>query len=332
MVFRIAGTTVIDDSRNITVKSSDVSSVLLGLSPAQGFTAGYASGGGTSPGPPFTSYNVIDKFPFATNTNASDVGDLTLTKNGGQGNSSSVSGYNSGGFPAIPARIDKFPFATNSNASNVGSLSVGRETGAGQSSTVSGYASGGLNPNSSPIILNIIDKFPFAADGTATDVGDLTQDRWGIAGQSSTSVGYSSGGFFPPNYLVTVDRFPFSTDANATNVGNLTVGRYFAAGQSSDSSGYSSGGFTLPFNTTNAIDRFPFSTNANATDVGDLTVARSAASGQSSNTHGYTSGGHTGGAGTSTNVIDRFPFAANVNATDVGDVTVSRTRSAGHEV
>jgi hypothetical protein len=56
-------------------------------------------------------------------------------------------------------------------------LSVARKTSAGQSSTASGYATGG--PPSS----NIIDKFPFASDASATDVGDLTVARAFAAGQ-----------------------------------------------------------------------------------------------------------------------------------------------------
>ena len=47
-----------------------------------------------------------------------------------------------------------------------------------QSSLVSGYTSGG-NPGPS----NVIDKFPFAADANATDVGDLNQSRHNAAGQ-----------------------------------------------------------------------------------------------------------------------------------------------------
>ena len=46
--------------------------------------------------------------------------------------------------------------------------------------TVSGYTSGG---NPGPTQTNIIDKFPFAADGNATDVGDLTVGRYSAAGQ-----------------------------------------------------------------------------------------------------------------------------------------------------
>ncbi|NBP03247.1 MAG: hypothetical protein EBU90_24745 [Proteobacteria bacterium] len=41
----------------------------------QGSNFGYTSGGGTP-----AASNVIDKFPFATNANATDVGDLTVAR------------------------------------------------------------------------------------------------------------------------------------------------------------------------------------------------------------------------------------------------------------
>ena len=91
--------------------------------------------------------------------------------------------------------------------------------------TVSGYTSGGLD--SPGVNVNTIDKFPFAADGNATDVGDLTQARSFVAGQSSSESGYTSGG----TSLNTIDKFPFATDANATDVGDLTVARRVYAGQ-----------------------------------------------------------------------------------------------------
>ena len=51
---------------------------------------------------------------------------------------------------------------------------------AGQSSTVSGYNSGGNRAGEFGLT---IDKFPFAADANATDVGDLTVARSELAGQ-----------------------------------------------------------------------------------------------------------------------------------------------------
>jgi hypothetical protein len=68
-----------------------------------------------------------------------------------------------------------------------------------------------------------IQKWPFATDGDSTDVGDLTQTREQLAGQSSTVSGYNSGGMIDPGtFYDTIDKFPFASDANATDVGNLT--------------------------------------------------------------------------------------------------------------
>ena len=91
-----------------------------------------------------------------------------------------------------------------------------------------GYTSGGYADAYS----NVIDKFPFASDTNATDVGNLTVARYGVAGQSSSTYGYTSGGKTAAVTNV-IDKFPFASDTNATDVGDLTVARYYAAGQSS---------------------------------------------------------------------------------------------------
>ena len=141
--------------------------------------------------------------------------------------------------------------------------------------TTSGYTSGGAQAIA-PTFVNTIDKFPFANNANATDVGDLTVQRSLMAGQSSPVSGYTSGGY-TPTPVNTIDKFPFASNANATDVGDLTVARYRAAGQSSTASGYTSGGYSP---SSSVIDSFPFATNANATSVGNLTVARSGPAGQ----------------------------------------------------
>ena len=201
-----------------------------------------------------------------------------------------VSGYTSGGSnpaqsPSAINVIDKFPFASDGNATDVGDLTVGRQGPVGQSSNASGYTSSGRNPAQSPDYKNTIDKFPFVSDGNATDVGDLTVARFGLAGQSSDASGYSSGGENPalsPVNANTIDKFPFSSDANATDVGDLTVARHVTAGQSSTVSGYTSGGQILPPSPVekNTIDKFPFASDGNATDVGDLTSTKFFPAGQ----------------------------------------------------
>ena len=93
--------------------------------------------------------------------------------------------------------------------------------------STSGYTSGG---STGPETTNTIDKFPFASDANATDVGDLTVAKQGAAGQSSTASGYTSGGG-TPTFVNTIDKFPFASDANATDVGDLTVIRQSLTGQ-----------------------------------------------------------------------------------------------------
>ena len=289
----------------------------------QGTNFGYASGGGTP-----SATNVIDKFPFASDTNASDVGDLTVARAEGlaAGQSSRTHGYTSGGeYPSASNVIDKFPFATDTNASDVGDLTVARYGPTGQSSSVSGYTSGGSSPYS-----NVIDKFPFASNANASDVGDLTIARAFGAGQSSTTHGYTSGSEGPGLNSNVIDKFPFATDTNASDVGDLTAGRRGGtSGQSSEDNGYTTGGIITPsYPASNVIDKFPFASDTNASDVGDLTVARVNGAGQSSGSNGYTSGGRTP---SNSNVVDKFPFASNANATDVGDLTVARFGPAGQQ-
>lgn len=302
----------------------------------QGQVAGYTSGGqtGAIPG----DSNTIDRFPFATNANATDFGDLSSARVSVTGQSSTVSGYTSGG--TLSNQIDKFPFATNITATDIGDLTSARALSAGQSSTVSGYTSGGDAPTPGSPHINIIDKFPFATDANATDVGDLTVSRLSGAGQSSTDSGYTSGGTGPsPGTTNTIDKFPFATNANATDVGDTDVNnsstRFGSAGQSSGINGYISGGSgVIAPSPINYIEKFPFATNANAKDVGDLTNNRMWAAGQSSVASGYTSGGGApfpSPTPSFNNTIDKFPFATDANATDVGDLSSGRQQTTGQQ-
>ena len=284
--------------------------------PFQGSNFGYASGGGV----------IIEKFSFSADGNATDVGDLTVSRSNLAGQSSQVSGYNSGGTPRVNY-IDKFPFATDGNATDVGDLTVSRYEVAGQALTeLAGYTSGGfVNPPSS----NVIDKFPFAADANATDVGDLTVARSTLVGQSSKEFGYCSGGNLNPPGVAQniIDKFPFASDGNATDVGNLSGSRSAPAGQSSLTHGYASGGYYVA-----TVDKFPFAADANATNVGNLTVARASPAGQSSTVFGYTSAGRIGPPPYApTNIIDKVSFASDGSAIDVGDLTVARLNLAGQQ-
>ena len=193
----------------------------------QGTVSGYMSGGNASP---YT--NTIDKWPFATDGNATDVGDLTLARDRGAGQSSSVSGYTSGGYgpSSNNNRIDKFSFTADGNATDVGDLTGTLRENAGQSSENHGYTTGGHDGSPNPAQINDIQKFSFSSDENATDVGDLLSDMFYLCGQSSNVSGYVSGGI--PNLgTIDIQKFPFSTDANSTDTGDLSQSRYGGMGQ-----------------------------------------------------------------------------------------------------
>ena len=292
----------------------------------QGTNFGYSSGGFT--GDAWGDrYDVIDKFPFSSDANATDVGDLTLNRSPSSGQSSSEHGYTCGGrTPQYPSAgtatniIDKFPFSSDANATDVGDLAFATfAVGGGNSSTTHGYSCGGEGGLRDRIL-----KFPFASDANATYTANLTYVRDFNAGQSSSENGYVSGGV-PTS--TGIDKFPFAADVNATDVGDLTVAR-FACGQMSATHGYASGGTTPSL--ANVIDKFPFASDGNATDVGDLTVARYVSAGQSSTSFGHVSGG-SWPFYAANNIIDKFPFASDGNATDVGDLTLARMVSSGQQ-
>ena len=91
-------------------------------SPTHGYTSGGNRGDG---GAPFANY--IDNFPFSSDANATDVGDLSVSRGNVSGNSSTTHGYTTGGHTGSPSAslsnvIDKFPFSSNGNATDVGDL------------------------------------------------------------------------------------------------------------------------------------------------------------------------------------------------------------------
>jgi len=157
---------------NDTNGGSDVGDLTVSrgeLDGTQSETHGYSCGGGGG--------NVIDKFPFASNANATDVGDMIFSGYNSPATASKTHGYCSGGTPASD-KIGKFSFASNGNATEVGTLSVGRQNGCGNQSSTHGYTCGGWTGAHS----NVIDKFSYATDGAASDVGNLTSAKYTPAG------------------------------------------------------------------------------------------------------------------------------------------------------
>jgi hypothetical protein len=219
------------------------------LSTMSSGTHGWTLGGEGNVSPYYS--NRIDKFPYATETNATDWADCIITRRGGAGCSSATYGYSLGGteYPGgIVNRIEKFPFATQTNSVDVADITVARESNAGVSSETDAYCiagtSAGTNPaNSAPVWDRTeIDKHSFASGGNSTDHGDLPVESGAgghsIGGVSGTTHGYSVGGIYSYNNQnhqyprEQIEKFAYSSNVTATDVGDLvevgtSVGAHF---------------------------------------------------------------------------------------------------------
>ena len=148
-----------------------------------GFTGGGYSGNNDTP-----ALTSIDRFPFASSTNATDWADISEKKVRSAGLSSTTHGYIAAAYQyndaspnAYSNEIEKFPFASQSNSTDVGDLlEIGDEGVAGHSTATYGYVSAMYKYPET--YLNRIERFSFSSDGNSTDVGDMTVARYGGRG------------------------------------------------------------------------------------------------------------------------------------------------------
>lgn len=325
----------------------------------QGTVSGYSAGGGP-PSTPNSFITTVDKFPLATDANATAYQNLTNKRHNAAGASSETNGYIAGGNragldPAPPPdptllntrKIDKFPFATNSTATSPGNLTMPLGSTAGHSSSSEGWVSGGEGPPGIPsgsitdrLTPTIIQRYPFATDASAsTYPGNPYSRRRQLAGFSSTTNAYNSGGTYGTTTVnANINKFPFATVANATNAGNLSEARGGCGGVSSNTSGYTFGGLVPspppfaangPTRPKTTLDKFPFATDANASNIGGLSARRDQMSptGVNSTTSGYALGGVQLPGAVAT--IDKFPFATDASATNVASLSSSREMTSG---
>ena len=328
----VSSLTINDDGKKLAVDSNNALALIATDSPFfdlpkftyTGSVAGYTTGGRYP-----SDSNTVDKYPFSSDSNATDVGDLTIASEYYCGQSSLTHGYATGGLSNPSQASQKFPFASDTNATgDTFTLSIKRSGGAGSSSQTHGYHAGGTATPGQPVsgATNIIDKFPFSADSPATDVGDLTgtKNAASAAGFSFDTTAYVAGGG-PATDVI--DRWSTISDGNATDVGELSAGNINGgAGSSSGTHGYHSGGDIYPPGTSSdKIEKFAFANESTNTDVGELTTGISfVGGGTSSTTAGYVTGGRTRASPTALNDINKFPFSSDSSATDIGNLTQAR--------
>lgn len=207
--------------------ASDIGELVEGLYWAGGASScenGYIMGGEDDSGSPLY-LDTIQKYPFASDSPSSDIGEMPSAGRGTRTGSSSsgTDGYTMGSlcFAAAPYRtneLGKFPFSSDSPSTCIGNLSVFNPGGAQRvshngSDTIggNGYGAGADAPNAS----NVIAKFPFAADGNMTDVGDMACTSADERFSNSGTAGY----IFKNCHI---QCMPFASDSNATCITNFT--------------------------------------------------------------------------------------------------------------
>lgn len=301
------------------IDSAEGASSTLPTTPYQGSNFGYRMGGSVP------NTNVIDKYSYASDGDATDVGNMTRSQSSSAGGGSETHGYIIAGSPNDNT-IAKFSYTTDGNATDTGyNIKPADYGGQGQPEMLGDRTNIyviGQNPVSNEIL-----TFSAASDGsTITDYGDLIATSRLMGSGSSATHGYGLGGRTPTD-VNTIQKFPFASAANATDIGDLLDVTYGTTGTSSGTHGYAVGGFNPPANRTNVIQKYSFSTDGDATDAADITAARGYMGSTSSTTHGYVHGGNEPAL---VNTIEKFPYAADANATDVGDLTNSTAQiSAG---
>ena len=154
-----------------------------------GANYGYAQGGGSSP------HNIIDRFPFATDTNATSVGTLTTGNYEQSSASDPVGGYSylAGGKTGSTryAYVQRHQNASSANSVQVGSANgSATRLSAGWHSLTHGYRAGGWSGSTN----NAIKKYSFGTSANESDIADLTVARHRTGQCSSATHGYATGG------------------------------------------------------------------------------------------------------------------------------------------
>ena len=297
---------------------------------------------------PYAS-NIIDKYSYTSDGNATDVGDLLGARTMSISSSTATHGFSLGSYPTGYA--EKYSHVSDGNSTPIPALNTPVYFGSGNTSDTNHYITQGYGtavPGFGPQYNSGVVKAPIANEDAYSDTGvDWSavtgSNASGMSAQSYTH-GYvlGIGAGFPTNLAASnkIEKFPFAAEDASSDVGDLTGIR----GQKADNSykdiyGFTTGGNnpqSSPATVFNIIERISFASDGNGTDVADLSQARVHGAGTNSTTHGYRHGGSTSTGPNPgpahVNTIDKFPFTSGSNATDVGDLTGVSMYSGGTQV
>jgi len=303
--------------------------------PVQGTTRGFSGGGYTGA----SGQNAIESFSFTSDGNASDWGDLTavVPSQNCPGISDVINSnvyVSLGSWPqTTPGNktVNKFSSASASNATSGDVVATRKHVaGGGAMSTEKGYFIGGTDP----IVGGYdgkISAFPFASEGTMTNVGDMVDQSPYDNGHFGTVMNpttvYLGGGTYGANMI---QKFTFASEGTATDTGGdmLTADKRNYRGNYGPTHGFFVGGYPPE---VNVIQSFPFASDSSGTtDVANLTSNLHDSADSSSTTHGYHAGGRTP---TTVNTIQKFATTGSgADATDVGDLATTTYEGVSGQV
>lgn len=271
-----------------------------------GSNFGYTAGGWQTPGDTFQ----IRKFPFASDTAATNVGNISVGQaynNTGVANSQGTQGYIFGG--SASATIDTFTYSSDTIGAGGPTAAffprLGQINGlGGMNNDESGFIAGALGATTA------IEKFDFAS-GTpivTSDWGDTPSAiAPGIVAISTTTDKPNNRGFVHGNGDLVNVNFSSANVSLALSEGEFNnIYRNSADATSSSTHGYISGGLEAP-GITSRVDKFSFASYVE-TNVGSpgQPWAHRFGAGQTSATDGYTSGGADPGL----SHIVKYPFSS----------------------
>ena len=275
-------------------------------------------GGGNPSGS--NSVNSISYFDISTLGNATDFGDLTVSREVLSATSDGTYAlWFTGAINNISTSsnvIDYVTTATPGNATDFGDVTTARRLTGGNgalSDGTYGLLGGGRNYGTGGSNYNIIDYVTIASPGNAIDFGDLTTSRLGTSGVSDGTYGVWAGGQGASDET-TMDYVTVATTGNAQDFGDLTVARYEHGAASDSTRGVWAGGQGSGVS-QNVIDYATIASPGNATDFGDLSTS-----------------GKTTGASNGTRAVFYHSYATTIdyvtiqttgNAADFGDNNAS---------
>jgi hypothetical protein len=288
------------------------------ITPAVPAARGIFAAGSTNSG---TVIGDIQYITITTTGNATDFGDLSVTRNDSGGCASSTRGLFMGGY-TMPSYVDSnvidyITIASTGNATDFGDLTQSASAGTAFNSSTRGVRAGGYIGS----YTNTIDYVTIASVGNATDFGDLTVARGYTAGASSTTRGLTMSGF-GGSANNTIDYVTIASTGNATDFGDAVTARYYTHGASNNTRAvYGSGQAASGFSQN--MEYVTIATTGNATTFGGYGLNASAyhVSACSDSTRIVFAGGLNGSIGGSFIDMRYITIATTGDATDFGDLT-----------